>query len=235
MADDFSDLETLKTWTKHTTRILSSTWEWHAGTCRYTGLLKDAVSHIRDRWKSVWGQHALLSDLLDIFISEGKKEKCPSFWPGLLLPFDWCVLMEPFLMPLQTPQRQIFFDSWTKLEFPSSLHLAQRETTLKSISFHFPKDRLHRDDICLLFILRLMWIFIKNRLPAYVSSRSGTQALWLTRLTHHLYCQRRKVFISFICCLLSFAIWIRSVDKISADFFWLPLACLTYSTLQIQL
>lgn len=80
-----------------------------------------------------------------------------------------------------------------------------------------------------------MWIFIKNRLPAYVSSRSGKQALWMTRLTHHLYCQRRKVFTSFICCLLSFATWIWSVDKICADFFWLPLTCLAYSVLQIQL
>lgn len=52
--------------------------------------------------------------------------------------------------------RQIFFVSWTKMEFPSLVHLAQIETTLKAISLHFPEERLHRDDICLLFTVCLM-------------------------------------------------------------------------------
>lgn len=218
-----------KTWTKRTICILSSTWE-----CWHTGHLKDAVSHIRNRWKS--GVHYRLTYCRFSFHME-KKEK--DVLLSDLAHYDLSALFSLlswnlFLMPLQT-HRQIFFDSWTKLEFPSSLHLAQRETTIKSISLHFPKDWLHRDDICLLFILRLMWIFIKNRLPTYVFSRSGKQALWMNRLTYHLYYRRRKVFIGFICCLLSFATSILLVDKIFADVFWWTLNCLADSALQIQL
>lgn len=73
-----------------------------------------------------------------------------------------------------------------------------------------------------------MCIFIKNRLPAYVSSKSGTQIL---RLTHHLCCQQRKFLYQLYLLPLEFCN--LNLRKISAGLFWLT--CLVYSALQIQL
>lgn len=120
--------------------------------CRSMALLKDAsvTSGTRKRWSDA---ATILSVSLDIFISfhgsqnGGKAEKNIP-----LSELAHCRLLI---------DRQNVFVSWTKLEFPSSLHLAQIETTLKAISLHFPEERLQRDDICLLFILCLMWNFIK--------------------------------------------------------------------------
>lgn len=70
--------------------------------------------------------------------------------------------------------RKIFFVSWTKMEFPSLVHLAQIETTLKAISLYFPEEWLHRDDICLVFTVCLMWNFIKINCLDFFIPRSET-------------------------------------------------------------
>lgn len=123
--------------------IPSSTWAVSA-VCRSRALLKDATvtSGARKRWS------AILSVSLDILISfhvhrmgEKGKKKVP------LSEMAHCHLLI---------DRQIFFVSWTKMEFPSLVHLAQIETTPTAISLHFPEERLHRDDICLLFTACLM-------------------------------------------------------------------------------
>lgn len=41
--------------------------------------------------------------------------------------------------------------------FPSLLHLSQGGATLQAISLCLPKDHLHRDDICLLFVMSVMF------------------------------------------------------------------------------
>lgn len=98
------------------------------------------------------------------FKLKGKTSFTSSLWPHSLWLSDWrCVGVFPAenrgyvsIAYLKTLHKQNFFVSGTKFKFPSLQHLSQRGSTPKAISLYFPKDHLHRDDICLLFVLFLM-------------------------------------------------------------------------------